>query len=330
MLLILATIGVLLWRWYDLKSDHEVNSWFSREALFFLNTILFIGIIVVCLWGMLSPIITGFFGQDIITLGPEYYKKAAGPLFGALVILMGIAPLSAWSRTNLRTLGRISILPIIASLLITTTLYITGIHNWMALGTISLIALSGLLVLTEFGRSIFRYKHQNALSFLRAVGQVVATNRRRYGGYIIHFSVILMALGIVGIELFQVQNQATLKVDQAIEIEGYSLTFRSLDYQMTPAQTQLATAKIEVTTPSGRQVLLSPRMETYLVSEQTVTLPAVRSTLKNDLYVVLTEWHTGQEASISLKVFYNPLVNWLWIGGGLAGAGYLGGRLAGK
>lgn len=322
-LLILASMGLMLWRWYDLKSEHEVSSWFSREALFFINTLLFLGIVIICLWGILSPVVTEFLGGDTITLGPEYYKRAAGPLFGVLVILMGITPLTLWGHSNLRSLGKLSLIPFVLSLAITLGSFLSGIQQIAALISIWLISFSALLVLAEFIRSVWIFRRQESMGLSTALWQFIATKHRRFGGILVHFGIILMALGIIGIELFQVQKQVTLAINQQFSIEEYTLSFRALDAEITPANTQLASAVLEVET-AGRSITpLIPRMETYLQSEETVTLPAMRSTLAGDLYVVLMEWHSGADASITLKAYYNPLVNWLWIGGVLLVLGTL-------
>ncbi|MEN6436642.1 MAG: cytochrome c-type biogenesis CcmF C-terminal domain-containing protein [Anaerolineaceae bacterium] len=312
---VIFALGVLLWRWNDLKSDQSLESWFSRESLIFLNTVLFLGIIVICLWGMLAPLVTDILWGTSVRVGPEYYKKAAGPLFGVIVLLMGVAPLVSWGHTNLHKLKRIGLVSLTICLVIIGIVFITGTHHAAALIAMGVIILTALLIITEYGYTVVKFMRETGISFFHSMWQTVFTRRRRYGGQMIHLGVVMIALGIVGIEFFQQQKQATLDINQTMDFAGYTLIFQSLDTDTASEETLQATAKVDVMRNGKLIAILKPQLKTYLRSDETVTLPAVRSTLASDLYILLMEWSDGDNASITLRVYQNPMVNWLWVGG---------------
>ena len=165
------------------------------------------------------PLISELLTGQKVTVGPEFYKRATGPLFAALVLLMGIAPLSAWGYASLKTYGRSLWKPAIVSVLVLALSWAAGVRQALALLAFWLVALTASVTLYEYGRGVaarVRTKGENlALAFWR----LAARNRRRYGGYIIHLGVVLMALGVVGIEMFQTETQGTLPVGGKLEIK---------------------------------------------------------------------------------------------------------------
>jgi cytochrome c-type biogenesis protein CcmF len=127
------SLALLLYRWKDLRAEVEMTSVFSREALFLLNNLLFMGVLIVCFWGVVFPLISEMFTGQKVTVGPPFYQRANGPLFGALMALMGIAPLSAWGKSTFKTLGNALWKPSIPTLIVPIVLFMVGLHNWVAL-----------------------------------------------------------------------------------------------------------------------------------------------------------------------------------------------------
>src|SRR4030095_2291788 len=129
----ITSVALIFYRWDKLKSETEMTSLLSREALFLLNNLLFISILVVCFWGVIYPLISELFTGVKVTVGPPFYERATGPLFAGLIFLMGIAPLSAWGHSTLKTLGRSIWKPAVGAILITVALFIGYTHNVYAL-----------------------------------------------------------------------------------------------------------------------------------------------------------------------------------------------------
>jgi cytochrome c-type biogenesis protein CcmF len=308
------SIALLIYRWKDLRAEVEMTSMFSREALFLLNNLLFMGILIVCFWGVIFPLISELVTGQKVTVGPPFYLRANGPLFGALLALMGIAPLSAWGRSTFKTLGRALWKPSIPSAIVPVVLAILGVHNWIALVGFTLVAFVIFVTLFEFWRGVRSRQKKNDENFLVSFWQLAGRNRRRYGGYLIHLSMVVMAIGILGIELYQTTTQKTLAVGEDIQIAGYTLRYDSL--AQFPYTDGRIVTRAALSVYRGGKFLsnLYPRYDYYTASGQPMTIAGVRSTLADDLYVVLVNWENVSAAQAPFKVYHNPLVNWLWIG----------------
>jgi len=308
-----TSVALLIYRWKDLHAEVEMHSFFSREALFLLNNLLFMGVLIVCFWGVIFPLISELVTGQKVTVGPPFYLRANGPLFGALLALMGIAPLSAWGKSTFKTLGRALWKPAIPTGLVLAVLVILGMRNWIALVGFLLVAFVVFVTLFEFWRGTRSRQKKTDENFLVAMWKLGGHNRRRYGGYLIHLSMVVMAIGILGIELFQTTTQKTMAVGEDIQISGYTLRYDSLA-QFPHADGRIVTRAVLTVFKNGKSLgELYPRYD-YYASGQPMTIAGVRSTLADDLYVVLVNWENVSSAQAPFKVYHNPLVNWLWIG----------------
>ena len=310
----LVSLGLLLRRWNDLRAEGQMTSLLSRESLFLVNNLLFIGILAVCFWGVIFPLISELLTNQKITVGPPFCKQSAGPIFAALLLLMGICPLSAWGRSTFRTLGRGAWKPLLVSLLMPLAAFGLGVRSAPALVGLWLAAFPACVIVFEYMRATLNRKVRLGEPFYKAFWTLAARNRRRYGGLIIHLGVTLMSLGIIGIEFFQVETQATLNQNGSLNLAGYTLTYRSLDLHDTADSVNVARAVLDVSRGGKDLGQLYPRREYYYDAQQTMTVPAIRSTLEDDLYVVLVDWQEISSQKATFKVYHNPLVNWLWIG----------------
>ncbi len=311
----ITSIALLIWRWPNLQSETEMKSMLSREALFLLNNLLFMSILVVCFWGVIFPLISELFTGQKVTVGPPFYKNATGPLFAALLFLMGVAPLSAWGHSTIQTLGRAMWKSALAALIVTVGLYFTYTKNITALIGFFLIAFILFVTLQEFWRGArARQKTQNE-NFFTALSRLMGRNRRRYGGYIIHISIALMAIGILGIELFQTETQGTLAQGEKLNIAQYTVEYRELaSWDDAGKGVNYTRAVVDVYKNGIYLGQLNPRIDYYAESQQNMTIPANRSTLRDDLYVLLVDWEPLSAGGATFKIYVNPLVNWLWIG----------------
>jgi len=269
----ITSISLLIWRWPELKSEAEMKSMLSREALFLLNNLLFMSVLVVCFWGVIFPLISELVTGQRVTVGPPFYERANAPIFGAMMALMGIAPLSAWGKSTALTLGRALWKPTIPALFVPLLAYLAGFENWIALIGFFLVAFVIFVTLYDTYRGARARQRAQKENFFVALGRLAGRNRRRYGGYLIHISMMLMAIGIMGIELFQTEYEDGQYLGQ-----------------------------------------LNPRIDFYFDSQQTMTIPGQRSTLKDDLYILLVDWQPVSSVGATFKIYHNPLVNWLWIG----------------
>ncbi|MBI5822660.1 MAG: heme lyase CcmF/NrfE family subunit [Chloroflexi bacterium] len=311
----IVSVALVIWRWPQLQAETEMKSMLSREALFLLNNLLFMSILVVCFWGVIFPLISELFTGQKVTVGPPFYERATSPLFAALLFLMAVAPLSAWGHSTVQTLGKAIWKSAIAALAVTVALFFTYTQNIGALIGFFLIVLIVLVTFHEFWRGARARQKTQGENFFTALARLMGRNRRRYGGYIIHISMALMAIGILGIEIFQKQTQGTLAAGEKLEIAGYTVEYRELaSWDNQGEGVNYTRAVVNVYEDGIYLGQLTPRIDYYYDSQQNMTIPGNRSTLRDDLYILLVDWQPVSSIGATFKIYVNPLVNWLWIG----------------
>ncbi len=321
---LITSVALIIYRWNSLKSETEMTSLLSREALFLLNNLLFMSILVVCFWGVIFPLISELFTGQKVTVGPPFYERATAPLFAALLLLMGIAPLSAWGHSTVQTLGRAIWKPTLGALAITALLFVTYTQKIGALIGFFLIALVILVTIYEYLRGAYARQRSQGENIFTALWTLTGRNRRRYGGYIIHLSMVLMAIGIIGIEGFQVETQGRIGVGESLKLSNYTVTYKELaSWDDGPKGVNFTRAVVDVYRNGVYLGQLHPRRDYYYNSQQAMTIPGERATLRDDLYVLLIDWEPASTTGATFKVFVNPLVNWLWLGSFLFLAGII-------
>jgi cytochrome c-type biogenesis protein CcmF len=308
----LGSLGLLLYRWNNLKAEGQMTSLMSRESFFLFNNLVFMGVLAVCFWGVLFPIISELFTGLKVTVGPPFYKRTTGPLFGGLMLLMGVAPLTAWSASTARTLGKALWKPLLVSLTVPLLGFVLGVRDWIALVALWLVGVTVFVTLYDYGRSVLSYAKQS--NVFVAFWKLTRRNRRRYGGYMIHLAVVMMSLGIIGIEFFQTETQGTVAKGGTITLDSYLVTYKSLDEIKAPDGHTSTVATLSVFKDGVYVGDIQPQRDWYPDAEQTMTIPGLRSTLADDLYVILVDWQQIGSAGATFKIYHNPLVIWLWIG----------------
>jgi cytochrome c-type biogenesis protein CcmF len=309
------SLGLLLWRWNDLRAEGEMHSLLSRESLFLFNNLLFMGILAVCFSGVIYPLISELFTGQKVTVAAPFYERATGPQFAGLLFLMGVAPLSAWGHSTWKTLGRAIWKPTLVSLAVLAGVLALGVRSVGALIGFWLVAFTASITLYDYGRAVWARIKATGEGLLTALWRLPGRNRRRYGGYVIHVGVVLMALGVIGIEVFQTETQGTLRPGESLTLNGYTVTYNKLDEFDVADGRNVARAVVDVQRGGKYLGQLFPRRDYYYASQQPMTIPGVRSTMEDDLYVLLVDWQPISSQGATFKVYHNPLVNWLWLGG---------------
>ncbi len=305
-------------RWDDLKADNELDSFISRESMFLLNNLIFVGLTVAVWWGTHFPLFSEAITGETIVVGPPFFEQTTAPLWAALVLLMGVVPLIPWRRANLKKVGDSLLWPAAVGLAVMATLYFAvGMTIFGALLGFGLCTFTLTTTLIEYGRGA-KARHRKGESYPLALWRLIGRSRRRYGGYMVHIGVILVAIGVIGSRFYQVETQQNLAIGQSMTIASpnvgtYQLTYQGLREGDSPDDRLITEASLAVTY-NGRNVgELVPLREFFVIQQQPMTIPDKRSTLLDDLYVVLAGWEgTGETATF--KAYINPLVNWIWIG----------------
>lgn len=301
-------------RRHDLASENKLDSLLSREAAFLLNNFLILAIMLATFWGTNFPIISELFVNEKITVGAPFYEQVNGPLFAALVLLMGVAPLTMWYRTSAQRIGMMARWPALAALLFVILLYALGIRGWGALLGLWIVTFSAILTILEFWRGTQARMRSKGEMPWTAFGALMARNRRRYGGYWIHMGVIIMAFGIIGVEFFQQETQIRLSSGESASVGNYTMVFNSIRRYPGPDDLLITEASADVYYRDRFVKTIYPRTEFYTRSGQPMTIPDTRSTITEDFYVRLLPWEETTTTSGLFRLYLNPLINWVWAG----------------
>jgi cytochrome c-type biogenesis protein CcmF len=298
----------------QLTSENRISSFLSKEAAFLGNNLLFLLITAVTLFGTYYTVPTELLTGQKVTLGIPYYEKVNGPLFAALLLLMGIAPLTMWYRTSISRLKKLTIGPAVGALVLVIALFFLGVKNWVALVGFWIISFSAFITLLEFARTMnarVRSKGENPFS---ALGALVARNRRRYGGYVIHLGVLIMAMGIISTELYQQETQVRLERDESLSIGDYTMVFKGMEQRLGVDDSEIIEATVDVYKGDKLVRTLYPHTEFFTRTGENMSIPAVRSTVTEDFYILLVNWEGMTENAATFRAYLNPLINWVWAG----------------
>ncbi len=308
----------------DLPNGGELGNLFSREMGLFVSNLLFLGTALIVLVGTLFPSLAEFLVGRQGTLDISFYERSVGPLAQILVLAIGICPWLAWGGVSADRLRRDLLAPALFALLVTAILFLIGVRQSLALIAFAICAFVGASLLLLYVRDALARRRNTGEALPQALGGLIARNRRRYGGHLVHLGIVLIAVGITGSSLYKSEVQVALAPGESVSAQSYTVTYRDLVQDQTPSSRRIS-AQLDISrTPGGRrQTSLWPRQEYFFSTQQWVTEVAIRSTLREDLYVILAGVEDDGLASFRLLV--NPLVVWLWIGGAVL---LLGGAIA--
>ncbi len=308
-----------------LKSEHKLESLVSRESSFLFNNLILLVACFTVLWGTLFPILSEWVQGTKVTVGPPFFNRVNVPVALLLLVLTALGPLLAWRKTSIESLKRNFLAPALVAVSVAAFLIATppswgspfGMRPWQdvsyfySLMTIALSVLVAATVLSEFirgGRVIARHSGSNLLA---GMVQLTRRNTRRYGGYIVHFGVILIMIGFAG-AAFNQDVERELANGDRMSIGPYTLSCRSYTEDDNPNY-RSRWAIIDVSKNGRPLTTMFPEQRFYYASEQTSTIVANRSTIKEDLYLVFSGVNDDTGHPI-IKAHLNPLVAWIWIG----------------
>jgi cytochrome c-type biogenesis protein CcmF len=311
-IVIAFSLGLFVFRLPKLRPEQEFDSVVSREGVFLLNNLLLVGIAFATLWGTLFPLISAAFRRQTMTVGPPFYNQVAGPLFAVLILAMGVGPLLAWRRTSPNALWRNLSVPLVLAALCAVILPILGITDVAANIGFTVCAFTAAAILYELWRGA-RVRHAHGEAYPVAVYMLFKRYRQRYGGYVVHLGLVLLAVGVIGSQFFQVQREVTLKAGQETSIADYRLLYiGNIDAKRTGQESVYS--QIEIWHNGQLQRYIYPGRTFYRnFDNQPASQISITTFGLTDLYVVLSDWNGAGQATI--RMFINPLVSLIWYGG---------------
>jgi cytochrome c-type biogenesis protein CcmF len=305
-----------------LEAEAKLEAMVSREASFLFNNLLFIGIAFSVLWGTLFPILSELVQGTKVTVGPPFFNQVNVPLGLALLALTGIGPLIAWRRASVPNLRRQFAVPVTSGAFVLLILLVAGMRD---VGALMAMALGGFVtatVIQEFARGASARHRQYGEPMVLACVRLVASNRRRYGGYIVHVGIVLLFFAFAGMA-FKTETQATLRPGESATLRspsGHVYSFTHLGISQYDALNRRVTAALVDVRRDGKAIgrlKTEKRQHVDGLGRPTFepsTEVGIRSGVREDLYVVLGGLVDGTEQAV-YRFTINPLVWWVWFGG---------------
>jgi cytochrome c-type biogenesis protein CcmF len=309
-LLAVGYAALLIRRAPLLRSPNKLESLVSREASFLLNNYVFMVMLGIVFLGTLYPKISELLTGSEVQIGPPFFRRWAGAVSLALLFLTGVGPLIAWRRATWVNLRKSFLWPAAIGVAGAAAVFVWGVREFYPVAFAGLCAFVTATILEEYQRGV-RAHMRRGLGPVAAFVELLRRNQRRYAGYVVHMAVVLMFVGFAG-AVFNLEETKLLKPGESWELAGYTLEYRQAQPLSHPHYAG-AIARVGVRDRGEPVGVLLPEKRMYFQQETPTTIPAVASTLREDLYVILVGLEPDQSAA--LKVYVNPLVNWVWIGG---------------
>jgi cytochrome c-type biogenesis protein CcmF len=317
------TITLIFVRLPLLRSKTKLESLVSREATFLYNNLLLVAFCLTILWGVAYPLLREAVTGVSVTVGRPYYDFFLRSLGLPLLLLMGIGPLVAWRRASVRALGRTFAWPFAAALLTAVGLVVAGAGS----STPGLIAYSfSAFVLAsialEFARGTSARRSLAGESWPAAFSSLIARNRRRYGGYVVHAAVVLLAIGVAGSSAYQTVRERQLRPGQSMTVAGYTLRYDELTQSQSSNAVERR-AHVALFRGDKRIGSLAPGKNDYPIEQQQSNEVAIHTEYLTGTDVFVIADQIDKDGSVFLKVLVKPLVNLIWV----AGFVFVGGSL---
>jgi cytochrome c-type biogenesis protein CcmF len=303
-----------------LKSENQLDAIVSRESSFLFNNLILLVSCVAVLSGTLFPVFSEWLSSSRISVGPPFFNKVNVPIGLLLLFLTGVGPLLAWRKTSLESLKRNFAWPLVIGLAGGVVVFALGFRQIYSLICLTLCVFVAATITMEFYRGATVIRARSGASFLASSVDLTMRNTRRYGGYIVHMGMVLIFTGLAGVA-FNRDVQKDMQPGQTMQIGQYTLLLQSVDSK--PERNYTAERmNIEVLRDNKQLMMLYPERRKFNASEQSGTMVAIYSTLKEDLYVVYAGVSPETELPV-IHAYLNPLVKWIWFGGAIVVLGTL-------
>jgi cytochrome c-type biogenesis protein CcmF len=318
-----GSLALVFLRLRLLRTKTRLESLVSREATFLYNNLLLVALSLTILWGVVYPILSEAVTGEAASVSKPYYNFFLHSFGLPLLLLMGIGPLVAWRRASLRALGRTFLWPLAAAIGAGVGLLALGAGSsrvGVIAYTFSVFVIASIVV--EFVRGTSARKALGSESWTGAFTSLIARNRRRYGGYVVHASVVLLAIGITGSSAYETVREARLRPGESMTVAGNRLLFRGFETRRA-ANHRAIRANVDVYRGDKFLGRLRPGKNQYFAEDQVSNEVAIRHDplTGGDLFTIADQ--VNSDGSVDLKVLDKPLVNLIW----LAGFVFLGGAL---
>ena len=312
LLVLVGSLALIVHRRRLLTGPSE-GAFLSREGMFTLALLLFTTFTVSVLVGTLLPTLTEALTGDRFEASPEWFDRVTAPQLAALLLILAFCALADRRLARLRGRSLRELWPgALGAVLVVGLAALAGFTDPLSLLGFFLIGMAAGTAIGEVARDVAaRVRREEGP--LQAFWALADRNRRKYGGYIVHLGILLLTVGLIGTRMYPLERDLTIVSREPVRVGRYTLVFEELRQDLL--DDRLVTwAVVQAYQGDRYLVTLQPRLEQYITMEQTVTTPALRAGLREDLYIVLAGW-TAEGTAATFTVYVNPLASFLWLGG---------------
>lgn len=333
--------GLFLWRMPRLKSDRAMESFLSRESAFLVNNFLFLAVMAITLWGVLFPLFSDLARDVPVSVGAPYFDRANGPVLLGIVVMMGIGPLLPWRKASARSLKQWFVWPVLAGVVTVGVLLAVGVQRPIAIIAFGVVAFVATAISEEWWRGTAA-RHRSGDNWALAWWRLVNGNRPRHGGYVVHLSILMLGLGIIGTNFYQQRTDGAIELGESLVIDNYrieyvdsgdssradriaqwaEMTVYRIDKDDYAVEIDAARAEgasgftlADSTARLNDKYLgqIEPWHGFYPDFNMASVRSGIRSTVVEDIYVIPRDFLA--DGRVSLAVSINPLAWWLWASG---------------
>lgn len=315
--MIIVTMGSVLLiaeSYSELKTKHSLESLLSRESTFLFNNVLFLAIAFSTLFGTIFPLISEMVTGKKLTVGEPFFNQVNTPLFLILLFITGLCPLISWRKASLDNLKKNLLIPFGVTLVGGVLLVAFGIREFYPAAAFTLSIFVSTTIVLEFIGGAKARRKLTGEGLLLAFPKVIWKLRRRYGGYIVHFGMVLVVVGITGSSAYKLEKEATLQKGESMTIGSYTLQYNAMrNFQDRNRTVYAATLGVSKNGKPDGEITTERRY--YISSKQPTTEVSLRITPLEDLYLTMPV--IGKNNEITIKAAVNPLLLWGWMGGAI-------------
>jgi cytochrome c-type biogenesis protein CcmF len=311
-LVVLVSLALIAWRWDTLGAQGELDSVVSRESAFLLNNVLLVAATFTVFFGTVFPLLSEAVRDVKVSVGAPFFNQVNVPLFLSLIFLMGVGPLIAWRRASVENLKRNFLGPVIVGVVAAAMLRLLGVGSVLVLVSLGLAVFVAATIAVDLVRAT-RARRAMGEPTLPALGGLLRRHNRRYGGFVVHLAILVVAVGVTGSQTWSVHTETTLKRGEQAELGGYRIRFDGLRESQESNHGKV-TGSFTVLNGRGAGTVLEPAKKFYPQEQSPIAYVDYRLGLIDDVYLVLGDFaRDGTSATVKFQV--NRMVSWIWLGG---------------
>jgi len=309
---VLVALGLIAWRWDSLGAQGELDSVISRESAFLLNNVMLVAATFTVFFGTVFPLLSEAVRGVKVSVGAPFFNQVNVPLFLSLIFLMGVGPLIAWRRASLANLKRNFLGPVLVGVVAAALFRLLGVGSVLVAVALALTLFVAACIAVDLFRAT-RARRAMGERTLPALGGLLLRHNRRYGGFVVHFAVLVVAVGVTGSQTWSVHTETTLKRGEQAELAGYHIRFDGL-HESQESNHSKVTGTFTVVNGKAAGTVLQPAKKRYPQEQSPIAYVDYRLGFIDDIYLVLGDF-APDHTSVTVKIQVNRMVSWIWLGG---------------